>query len=207
MKKYLFILPLVLMTIGACTSSYQKPAETAEATVMPSMMTQEEAVARGKYLTTIMGCHDCHTPKTFDDHGHPVLDMTRMLSGHPADALYPEWTPADMQERNAMALVSPMLTAWGGPWGVSFTQNLTPDDSTGLGEWTEEAFIAAIRTGKHQGQPNGRMILPPMPWEMYKEATDEDLKAIWAFLGSIPAIENAVPTPVVPADMPPNMEE
>ena len=207
MKKYLFILPLAIMMIGACTSSYQKPAEMAESPPMPAVMTQEEAVARGKYLTTIMGCHDCHTPKTFDDHGHPVLDMTRMLSGHPAGAPYPEWTPADMQERNAMALVNPMLTAWGGPWGVSFTQNLTPDDSTGLGEWTEESFIAAIRTGKHQGQPNGRDILPPMPWEMYREATDEDLKAIWAFLGTIPAIENAVPTPVVPADMPPKMEE
>ena len=205
MKKYLFILPLAIMMISAC-SSYQKTYEAPETAAMPAGMTHEEAVSRGRYLTTIMGCHDCHTPKIFAEDGHPVLDMTRMLSGHPADAPYPEWTPADM-ERNAMALVNPMMTAWGGPWGVSFTQNLTPDDSTGLGEWTEEAFIAAIRTGKHQGQPNGRMILPPMPWEMYKEATDKDLKAIWAFLGTIPAIENAVPTPVVPPAMPPKMEE
>jgi len=205
MNKNLFILPLGIVLISAC-ASYQKTDEMAETTTMPKMMTQGEAVERGKYLTTIMGCHDCHTPKIMDEHGHPILDMTRKLSGHPADAPYPEWTPADMQ-RNAMALVNPMLTAWGGPWGVSFTQNLTPDDSTGLGEWTEESFIAAIRTGKHQGQPNGRAILPPMPWEMYKEATDEDLKAIWAFLGTIPAIENAVPTPVVPAEMPPKMEE
>ena len=204
MKKYLIILPLGIMLISVC-SSYQKPSVMTEATAMPAVMTKEEAVERGKYLTTIMGCHDCHTPKTFGEHGIPILDMTRMFSGHPADAPYPEWTPADMQ-RNAMALVNPMLTAWGGPWGVSFTQNLTPDDSTGLGEWTEEAFIAAIRTGKHQGQPNGRDILPPMPWEMYREATDEDLKAIWAFLGTVPSIENAVPTPV-PGAMPPEMEE
>ena len=111
-----------------------------------------------------------------------------------------------MQNRNAIALVNPMLTAWAGPWGVSFTQNLTPDDSTGLGEWTEEAFMQAIRTGKHQGQPNGRMILPPMPWEIIRWATDEDLKAIWAYLRTIPAIENAVPTPIPPAGAP-QMEE
>ena len=204
MKKYLFILPLGILLLSAC-SSYQKPYEMTEATPMTAVMTQEEAVERGKYLTMIMGCHDCHTPKTFGEHGHPMFDMTRIFSGHPADDPYPEWTPADMQ-RNAMALVSPMMTAWGGPWGVSFTANLTPDDSTGLGEWTEEAFIAAIRTGKHQGQPNGRAILPLMPWEVIREATDEDLKAIWAYLESIPPIENAVPTPVPPA-MPPKMEE
>ncbi len=110
-----------------------------------------------------------------------------------------------MQERNAMALVNPMLTAWGGPWGVSFTNNLTPDDSTGLGEWTEEAFIQAIKTGKHQGQPNGRGILPPMPWEVIRHATDEDLQAIWAFLQSLPPVVNLVPTPV-PAMAPPEME-
>lgn len=206
MKKYLIVFSLGIMMISAC-SSYHKPYEADGTAAMPKMMTQEEAVERGRYLTTIMGCDDCHTPKTFGEHGQPILDMTRKLSGHPAEAPYPEWTPADLQERNAMALVNPMLTAWGGPWGVSFTQNLTPDDSTGLGEWTEESFIQAIRTGKHQGQPNGRDILPPMPWEMYREATDEDLKAIWAFLRTLPPIENAVPTPVVPAGMPPEMEE
>jgi len=205
MIKNLLILSFGIFLISAC-SSYQKHHEMAEDTAMPKMMTKEEAVERGKYLTTIMGCHDCHTPKIFGEHGHQTLDSTRLLSGHPADDPYPEWTPADMQERHAIALVSPMLTAWGGPWGVSFTQNLTPDDSTGLGEWTEEAFIGALRTGKHQGQPNGRDILPPMPWEMIRVATDEDLKAIWAYLGTLPAIENAVPTPVPPA-MPPKMEE
>ena len=128
-----------------------------EATPMTAVMTQEEAVERGKYLTMIMGCHDCHTPKTFGAHGHSLFDMTRMFSGHPSDDTYPEWTPADM-ERNAQALVRPMMTGRGGAWGVSFTTNLTPDDSTGLGEWNEESFIAAIRTGKHQGQPNGKAI-------------------------------------------------
>jgi cytochrome c553 len=164
-----------------------------------------EAVKRGEYLVTIAGCHDCHTPKVQGPHGEPLPDMARALSGHPADAPHPTWSPADM-ERHAMALTNPMLTAWAGPWGVSFAINLTPDEETGLGGWTEEALIKAMRTGKHQGQPNGRPILPPMPWMAYQQATDEDLKAIWAYLRSIPPVKNRVPLPVPPPAPPPAAE-
>ena len=86
------------------------------------------------------------------------------------------------------------MTAWSGPWGVSFTANLTPDKETGLGKWTENTFIQTIRTGRHMGR--GRPILPPMPYPMYKNFTDEDLKAIFSYLQSIPAIENRVPEPL-----------
>ncbi|HXQ23453.1 MAG TPA: hypothetical protein VN812_17380 [Candidatus Acidoferrales bacterium] len=68
-----------------------------------------------------------------------------------------------------------------------------------MGDWTEQAFIRALRTGKHQGQPTGRDILPPMPWPDFKNATDADLKAIWAYLRSIPPIKNQVPFPLSPA--------
>ena len=122
-------------------------------------------VERGKYLVTITGCHDCHTPKLEGPGGKPVLDEKRLLSGHPEKAPYPSWSPTDMSQRSAMALTNPMLTAWAGPWGVSFAINLTPDKETGIAEWSEQNFIQAMRTGKHQGQPNGRDILPPMPWE------------------------------------------
>jgi hypothetical protein len=91
-----------------------------------------------------------------------------------------------------------MLTAWAGPWGVSFAVNLTPDKETGIAEWSEENFIQALRTGKHQGQPNGRDILPPMPWEVYRFMTDDDLKAVFAYLKSIPPVKNQVPLPVLP---------
>jgi len=202
MQRILFTIPFLIMLIMAC-SGYQKQTEMAEGSSVTDM---PDPVERGRYLTTIMACHDCHTPKIFGEHGVPMLDSTRFLSGHPAEMPYPDWTQPDMEQRNALALVGGMLTAWAGPWGVSFTQNLTPDDSTGLGEWTEEAFIQAIRTGKHQGQPNGRMILPPMPWEMYRHATDDDLKAVWAYLRSIPAIDNMVPLPIPPPGMP-DMEE
>ena len=156
-------------------------------------------VERGKYLVTTSACHDCHTPKIEGSGGNPVLDEKRLLSGHPEKAPYPTWTPADLQKRNAMALTNPMFTAWAGPWGVSFAFNLTPDKETGIAEWSESHFIQALRTGKHQGQPEGREILPPMPWEVYGKMTDDDLKAIFAYLRTIPAVKNQVPLPVVPS--------
>ena len=89
-------------------------------------------------------------------------------------------------------------TAWSGPWGVSFAANLTPDPETGIWrEMTEEQFIQALRTGRHLGQ--GRPILPPMPWPLYGKKTDEDLKAIYAYLQTIPPIRNKVPDPLPPA--------
>ncbi len=162
---------------------------------------QVDPLVRGKYLATIGGCGDCHTPKIFGPGGLPMQDSTRIYAGHPAGEPYPTWSPADMQ-RSAMALTNPLLTAWAGPWGVSFSINLTPDNATGLGEWTEEAFIQAMRTGKHQGQPNGREILPPMPIESLRKMTDSDLKALWSYLRSVPPIQNQVPLPVPPAAPP-----
>jgi mono/diheme cytochrome c family protein len=162
-----------------------------------------DAVKRGEYLARIGGCHDCHTPKILAAGAAPALDTSRLLSGHPENVPYPTWMSQDPNEANALVLTTPMLTAWAGPWGVSFAVNLTPDKATGLGEWSEETFIRALRTGKHQGQANGRDILPPMPWSDYKDATDEDLKAIWAYLRSIPAVTNRVPSPLSPGSQPP----
>jgi hypothetical protein len=163
----------------------------------------ENLAARGDYLVTIMACHDCHTPKVIDPElGLPVPDKERLLSGNPQGTPYPTWTPADLSERHAVTLTNEHFTAWAGPWGVSFPINLTPDPETGIGEWTEEAFVQALRTGKHQGQPNGRDILPPMPWIVYRHVSDEDIKAIWAYLRSIPPIKNQIPLPIPPAAVP-----
>ena len=88
-------------------------------------------------------------------------------------------------------------TAWSGPWGVSFTANLTPDPETGLGKWTLKNFKDTIRTGRHMGR--GREILPPMPIPMYKNFNDADLEAIFAYLQSIPPLKNRVPEPLPPS--------
>jgi mono/diheme cytochrome c family protein len=151
-------------------------------------------VERGKYLVDIMVCHDCHTPWAMTPRG-PEPDMTRMLSGHPEGMVLP---PAPvLPEGPWVASIAGSMTAWNGPWGTSYTANLTPDKETGLGEWTAKDFRATLLTGKHLGR--GRAILPPMPIPMYKHFTASDMDAIFAYLQSIPAVKNRVPEPLPPA--------
>jgi hypothetical protein len=119
-------------------------------------------------------------------------DMSRMLSGHPAGKTLP---PPPDPRGPWIASTIDTFTAWAGPWGISYTRNLTPDKETGLGEWTEQQFVDTIRNGRHQGR--GRELLPPMPWPVYRNLNDADLKAIFAYLQSIPPIKNAVPDPVI----------
>lgn len=149
-------------------------------------------VKRGEYLATVGGCSDCHTPFKMGPNG-PEKDVSRLLSGHP-EAL--EMPPAPPPTGPWLASASGTFTAWAGPWGVSFSANLTPDAVTGLGGWTAEQFVAAMRTGRHRG--SGRQILPPMPWEDFAKMTDADLKAMFAYLQSIPPLRNRVPEPVPP---------
>src|SRR5688572_15269764 len=118
-----------------------------------------DLVTRGEYLVRSGLCHDCHTPHKMGPKG-PEPDLTRALSGHPGDIAITE--PPVVKGPWMLAAIGTM-TAWGGPWGVSFTANLTPDKETGLGKWTEEMFFRALRTGRHEG--HGRPILPPMPYQ------------------------------------------
>lgn len=155
-------------------------------------LTAQPQVERGRYLVTTVGCGDCHTPTMMGPNG-PDKDMTRMLSGHPESMVMPA-PPSPVGPWLVSA--SATETAWSGPWGVSFTANLTPDKETGLGNWTEQMFLDTIRNGKIMGK--GRPILPPMPVPAVNSMTDEDLKAIFAYLQSIPAIHNHVPDPILP---------
>lgn len=148
----------------------------------------------GKHLVTIGGCHDCHTPKKMGPNG-PELDMDLALSGHPAAMPYPDVDRAAMEAKGYA--VTQTLTAWVGPWGVSYASNLT-SDPTGLGGWTEEQFFRALREGKNKGNPNGRTILPPMPWQMFQAMRDDEIQAIFAYLQSTKPIDNVVPQPLPP---------
>jgi Cytochrome c len=151
-------------------------------------------VARGKYLVTAGGCNDCHTPLVMGPKG-PAPDMTRMLSGHPESMVLPP--PPALPDGPWNWVGSGDLTAFAGPWGISYARNLTPDKATGLGSWTEDQFIQTLRTGHRMG--TGRPLLPPMPWPWAGQLTDADLKAVFAYLKSIPAIKNRVPDPVIAA--------
>ncbi len=147
-------------------------------------------VERGRYLVAVTGCNDCHSAKVHPGSMEP--DATRLLAGRPATTPAPE-KPAHMGEIAA----SGDLTAWYGPWGVSYAANLTPDPITGIRKRYDEAsFIRAMRTGK---KPEGTDILPPMPWPDFAHMSDADLKAIWAYLKTLKPVNNNVlvsPTPV-----------
>jgi hypothetical protein len=185
-----FMLGLVVSAalVAGCQPAPQAPPPDTKAAA-PA----QTPVERGKYLTLVGGCNDCHTPKTFGPNG-PEYDMTKELSGHPSTEKLPP-VPATLIGPTGWGTVAGNhLTAWAGPWGVSFAMNLTSDKATGIGSWSEETFVSAIRTGKHMG--TGRPILPPMPWNWYKSMTDEDLKAVYAYLQSLPPINNPIPDPL-----------
>lgn len=154
-------------------------------------------VARGEFLVKLGACNDCHTPLVMGPQG-PERDMTHMLSGHPEQMKLP---PAPSPQGPWIFAVDATYTAWSGPWGVSYPMNLTQDKETGLGNWTEQNFIQAMHTGKHMGQ--GRPILPPMPWQTIGQLPDEDLKAIFAYLKTVPAVKNKISEPTPPAGGPP----
>jgi mono/diheme cytochrome c family protein len=178
------ILGVAVIATIAVTTSAQAQATSA---------TTAEKIKRGEYLVSTSACHDCHTPWKMGPKG-PEPDMTRALSGHPEGVVMP---PPPKLEGLWTGAMGATMTAWTGPWGVSFTANLTPDPETGLGKWTQRNFIETIRTGRHMGR--GREVLPPMPIAVYRNFTDADLEAIFSYLQSVPAIRNRVPEPLPPA--------
>jgi mono/diheme cytochrome c family protein len=168
----------ILLLLAGC----QAPAPQVE-----TKAEKPSPIERGEYLVSVLACGDCHTPLKMGPNG-PEPDLTKLFSGHPEGMTMPPLP----------ALPEPWLwagaatnTAYSGPWGVSFATNLTPEEVTGLGIWTEEMFLKALKTGKHMG--TSRTIMPPMPWPAYSKLTDEDLKAIYAYLRSIPPIRNQPP--------------
>ena len=196
---------VLALTITACRREEApvaaSPGEPATGAAAPAAAgvapVSGDLVGAGRYLVTIMGCNDCHTPYKMGKNG-PEPDMTRMLSGHPEGLKMPPPPKLEMPWGMVGAATN---TAWAGPWGISYTSNLTPDQNTGIGIWTEDMFIRAMRTGKHMG--TSRTILPPMPWPWYGKMRDEELKAVFAYLKSIPPIQNRVPDPTPPTGAPP----
>lgn len=169
---------LAVLLLPGCQQKEQTAAEQPH---------KENSAVRGKYLVMAGACHDCHTPFKMGPKG-PEPDMSRMLSGHPETL---KMGPPPKLENGWVYAGSGTNTAYVGPWGISYAINLTPDQNTGLGIWTEDQFVKAIKTGKHFGV--SRPIQPPMPWQSYSNMTDDDLKAIYAYLRSVPPITNHVP--------------
>ena len=83
--------------------------------------------------------------------------------------------------------------------GVFYPPNLTPDRETGLGRWTEAEIIAAVRTGT---RPDGRLLVPIMPYHSYAKLSDADARALAAYLKGMQPVRNRTPAIVGPSDKP-----
>lgn len=150
-------------------------------------------VVWGKHLVEMGGCGDCHTPKKMTPQG-PAPDMTMYLAGHPAQIPPPQINRKEIESKGL--IVTNDLTVWIGPWGISYTANLTPDSTTGIGAWSEAQFVNVFRNGKYMGLAGSRPLLPPMNFvaEGFSHvASDDELKAIFAYLQTIKPVQNQVP--------------
>ena len=188
-KSFLIIgLMAVLSTaiIVACTGN------AASDTPDKAPASPADRIKRGEYLVSIIGCDDCHSPKRMGAHEPEIIPELRLSGYNRALELT---RPDTSQISRGWMMFAPDLTAAVGPWGVSFAANLT-SDATGIGNWSEENFIRALREGKYKGVSTNRDLLPPMPWFVYKNMTDEDLRSIYAYLKTVPPVENVVPAPI-----------
>ena len=155
---------------------------------------KEQFIKRGKYLVSVIGCSDCHSPKKMGPNG-PETDSSLFLSGYPEDAKLALFDKNLIKQ--GWLLSNGDFTAMAGPWGVSFAANIT-SDPTGIGNWPEENFIRAMRKGKYKGIEGTRTLLPPMPWEDFSNFNDYDVKSIYAFLITVKPIHNIVPLAIAP---------
>jgi hypothetical protein len=182
---------LVGAGVAALSAGCNSPSSGTAAKAEPKV----DPTKRGEVLVHAGSCNDCHTPMRFDEKlGMPVPEMDRMLSGHPEGAHDPASTLAEGDQ----AVIGPTFTSFKLPFGVVYAANITPDTETGIGAWSEQQFIATMRSGQHLGL-RGRPVLPPMPWMNLRELSDDDLRALWTYLRSIPPVKNRVPQPAVPA--------
>lgn len=195
MKKIILSLIAIVAAGTLIISCSQNEKSTLVAGV--ATMTEEQKIEKGQYLVSIMACNDCHSPKKFGPNG-PEIDSSKMLSGHPSDVPLAKIDKAMLKD---WALTNAHMTAIAGPWGVSFTANLTSDE-TGIGNWSEENFRNAIKGGWYKGIVGGRRLLPPMPWPLYAQSLkDEDVSAIYAYLKTTRPVHNIVPGPIPPTEI------
>ncbi len=142
----------------------------------------------GHHLVAVGGCSDCHTPKKMTAQG-PVADSNLFLSGHSSQMPAPALPPAQLAQHLAATNDE---TAWIGPWGNSYSANLTPD-STGILAWNEQQFITCIKKGLLKGIEGSRPLMPPMPVDSYRNFTNDEVKAMFAYLKTIKPVHNVVP--------------
>ena len=175
----------VMLAITILMSCQQEQSESMNSA---PPLSEEEEILIGKKLVSTIGCGDCHSPKIFTERG-PVEDHSRLLSGHPQNEPIP---PVDKSVLQNWVLFGYQNTMAVGPWGISFSANLTSDES-GIGSWSFEQFKTAMTKGKYKGIEQSRDLLPPMPWPNYAQLEENELRAIFKYLKSTPPVNNIVP--------------
>jgi mono/diheme cytochrome c family protein len=129
----------------------------------PSAPTEAETLKRGEYLIAVAACGDCHTPGAMLGQ----IELDKKFAGGSVGFQMPD--------------------------GTFFPPNLTPDDDTGLGKWTEEQIATAVRTG---ARPDGRILSEVMPYKhWYSQLTDADALAVAKYLKSLAPVSHKVPGP------------
>jgi hypothetical protein len=187
---FLTTVVLIVLSIVGCMSTKQNDAEESYPV---------SQIQHGRQLVAASNCSDCHSPKIWTPEDDLTPDPERLMSGHPEGTPLPDLPYENIGAEGWESVVyTTDMTVWVGPWGVSFTANLTPDADTGIGSWTPDMFIETMRTGKHMGL--GRELIAPMPWEDYANYSDDDLMAIYAYLRTLKPIGNRVPAPIAPDD-------
>lgn len=189
------VIMLFFSLIGAILSCQTETRQHQSATKVDTAIDSIDLIQRGGYLVTLGGCGDCHSPKVMTPQG-PTEDTTRLLSGYDSSRPFANFNK-EIALSGTMVVFNIENTAFAGPWGVTYAANLTPDHS-GLGGWTFDRFKKAMKEGKWKGMDNTRQLLPPMPWQNYRDVTDDDLEAMFAYLQSLKPINNPVPTPIHP---------
>jgi mono/diheme cytochrome c family protein len=145
---------------------------------------QDDILAQGRYIATVAGCTSCHTPDRAEYQNPQTLtiDQIKTLAFDGNDAL-------DVDKFLAGGRAFPL-----GPAGVVFSRNITPDETTGIGTWTDEQVKIAMKTGLNA---KGETLFPVMPYHVYSTMADSDVEAVVAFIRSVSAVSNAVPPKTV----------
>ncbi len=150
------------------------PVEASKGQELPEPTSDAAAVRQGRYLVGLLGCASCHTDGALI--GRP--DPAKTLAGSSVGIAYTD----------------PMVDEFP---GAVYPANLTPDDATGLGKWSEAEIVKMLRSGTNR---HGRQTMAIMPWMSYAQLSESDAVAIARYLKSLPAVEHRVPVRVLPGN-------
>ena len=156
-------LTVMLAASGALAYLYARRPAMAPPPDMHAQATAER-LARGKYLFNLADCDGCHSQRDFSRFDGPVVEGRRGVG-----SVFP--------------------AAMGLP-GLIAPPNITPDPETGIGKWTDGEKIRAIREGVDR---DGRALFPMMPYERFRQMSDEDVLSLVAYVNSLQPVRNVVP--------------